>query len=462
MFAIAVEYLTGRVVAALSDRVTPEWPPHPARLFMALVATWGELGEAEAGRRVLTRLEALGPPALYASKAGLGASPKCYVPVNDVRGDTKAGAGKFLPADRERKERYFPSVIPDESTVYFVWPLGGLDPEGLVVLSWLCARTTYVGHSRTLVHVKVVTTAPPANLVPIEGRGGVQLRIPWPGAVGELVDEYRAGRRPNMDVWCSYAVPRTDAVVRPVRGALGEDRLIVLRRHDGPRLPLRATLGLTAALRGAVVRAATPPVPELLSGHAPGGGPGRQTHVAYVPLADVGHEHADGCLVGLGVILPAEVDEPSRGACLRAISDAIASPLRLGDLGAWRLESAAEDRRRVLDPTVWVGPARRWATVTPIVLDRHPKREGDAEAVIARACEYAGLPVPVEVACRPVSTLRGVPHARDFPMYSCGKPATQRWHTHAVVVFGAPVSGPVALGRGRFRGYGLCRPQGDA
>ena len=40
MFAIRVECLTGRYVAtAYDDRSRAEWPPHPARLFSALVAT---------------------------------------------------------------------------------------------------------------------------------------------------------------------------------------------------------------------------------------------------------------------------------------------------------------------------------------------------------------------------------------------------------------------------------------
>ena len=31
-------------------------------------------------------------------------------------------------------------------------------------------------------------------------------------------------------------------------------------------------------------------------------------------------------------------------------------------------------------------------------------------------------------------------------------------HTHASIVFAAPVRGPVIIGSGRYRGYGLCRP----
>ncbi|MFN8876672.1 MAG: type I-U CRISPR-associated protein Csb2, partial [Gemmatimonadota bacterium] len=43
MFALRLDLLTGRYAAtSFDDRRRAEWPPHPARLFSALVATWGE------------------------------------------------------------------------------------------------------------------------------------------------------------------------------------------------------------------------------------------------------------------------------------------------------------------------------------------------------------------------------------------------------------------------------------
>ena len=43
MFAIAIELLAGRYTATrFNDRAEPEWPPHPARLFSAMVAAWAD------------------------------------------------------------------------------------------------------------------------------------------------------------------------------------------------------------------------------------------------------------------------------------------------------------------------------------------------------------------------------------------------------------------------------------
>ena len=96
MFAIEVNFLTGRYVAtAHDDREGHEWPPHPARLFSALIATWAEAAEeAEAAegecvavsrRAALEWLESQAAPALAASEAAPRKVVKHYVPVNDTR-----------------------------------------------------------------------------------------------------------------------------------------------------------------------------------------------------------------------------------------------------------------------------------------------------------------------------------------------------------------------------------------
>lgn len=114
-------------------------------------------------------------------------------------------------------------------------------------------------------------------------------------------------------------------------------------------------------------------------------------------------------------------------------------------------------------------PARTFATITPIVLDRHLKqrgkmREDEIKAQIASACRNIGLPQPDEVVADKHSAFEGAPSA--YP--SGATPAWMRWRqpqaiasrqlTHAVVRFGVPVAGPVILGAGRFLGLGLCRP----
>ena len=200
--------------------------------------------------------------------------------------------------------------------------------------------------------------------------------------------------------------------------------------------------------------------PEVISGHGPAGQPSTKPHLAYVPLPDVGHEHADGHLLGVAVLVPSRLDDSETRKCIAAIAAAMNGSLVMGRIGAWTVESEPpnEPSRKALDPLSWTRASRRWATVTPIVLDQFPKAEGDAEAVIALACERLGLPRPRDVLAMPVSPVLGVPAAREFPAEPPREGKPKRWHTHAVISFDEEVAGPVVVGAGRYQGYGFCRP----
>jgi CRISPR-associated protein Csb2 len=83
---LQVRYLTGRSVAtAYNDREHAEWPPHPARLYSALVATWAESEAQDAAERdALEWLANLDAPSIYASDASRRQVVPHFVPVNDV------------------------------------------------------------------------------------------------------------------------------------------------------------------------------------------------------------------------------------------------------------------------------------------------------------------------------------------------------------------------------------------
>src|SRR5579871_1572811 len=128
MFALEVEYLAGRSVAtARHDRELAEWPPHPGRLFCALVAACHEsdltADEREAGRNALCWLEQQDSPAISVSEASARDIISVFVPVNDVKSpdlkpDRVPSAGQIvsalevLPERRPKQPRFFPSVTP--------------------------------------------------------------------------------------------------------------------------------------------------------------------------------------------------------------------------------------------------------------------------------------------------------------------------------------------------------------
>lgn len=243
-----------------------------------------------------------------------------------------------------------------------------------------------------------------------------------------------------------------------------------LEREEGPyrQLDLACVLAVTQRWREALLshsndlpaRART-----VLSGHDSDGLPLQDAHLAFVPLAFVGDRYADGRLLGMGIALPNDLSRDHRREIMKAVGRIDA--LKLGQLGVWGAEPVLAARPPLnLRAGTWTGHpkgATRWLTVTPIVFDQHPKSrekaayQAEISAMVAQCCTRIGLPLPREVIATPVSSHPGVPPARAFPLLQ-RKDGTPRRHAHAHLVFDAPVFGPIILGAGRYRGYGICRP----
>ncbi len=477
MAAIAIRYLNGWAMATDSaDRERAEWPPHPDRVFMALAAAHFETDGDDGEREALRWLEEQDAPGMWASEANDRTVVTTYVPVNDTpslnRRQRRAPSGQqmraglqLLPETRSRQPRQFPVAIPLDPTVYLVWPEE--PPPGVRAgLESLCGKMVRVGHSASLVQAWVEDAPPAPNLVRTDGVAHHYMRVPGPGRLEHLAYQHSLGRRPERSPWAGYARPQPEEP-SPAPGSVFQSGLLVLRRVDGRLMGLESALLLTTALRNAVIRNCPQPVPEWVGGHDPQGRPSQSPHLAFLPLPFAGSEHADGHLLGLALAIPEHVEPAEAGRCLNPAlgpgEDGVLRRVRLygGNGFEWALELESRDSPPVsLRSDVWTGPARRWATVTPVVFDRHPKgqdREAQAERMVADACEHAGLPRPRDVVLSQVSLHLGVPHSRRFPPLarrSGGRPQ----HLHAVVTFAEPVRGPVILGAGRYLGYGMCRP----
>jgi len=243
-----------------------------------------------------------------------------------------------------------------------------------------------------------------------------------------------------------------------------------LERRSGPsvRLRLRHVAQVVQRWREALVSQANDMpdrVREVVSGHARDGGPLKGPHLAFVPLAFVDDPHADGRLWGVAVALPRDLAAADRRQALRVLGRV--HELKLGALGVWELI------RELGDPPAWNLCAEawtahpegttHWATTTPVAFDRHPKARDRAAyhrevaQMIGDACVGIGLPRPREVIVTSASAYLGVPPTFEFPRLQ-RKDGTERRHAHAILVFDQPVVGPVLIGAGRYRGYGVCRP----
>ena len=274
--------------------------------------------------------------------------------------------------------------------------------------------------------------------------------------------------RPTPGRWQGYARPAAPELAS-VPHSVFDSRFVVLT-ISGRRAPLLATLKLTAALRGLLMsKCPVQPPPEWFSGHRPGGTASSMPHIALAPLAFTGSQHADGRIMGLALIPPRGLAAQEASRCLGPLLTDAETGLPRDDLrlfdGDW-LECVIEQETRERPPAnlnvwTWTKASRVWASVTPVVLNRHfdgkDKWERAAESV-KEMCGHIGLPRPSDVLLHPVSLVEGVPHGREYPRLARKADRGRRSHSHAVVIFDQPVCGPVLLGAGRFRGYGICRP----
>ena len=259
MFAIAIELLAGRYTATeFNDRSQAEWPPHPARLYSAMVAAWADSDEPDPAERAALRwLEDQGAPAIHCGVAGPRTVVTHFVPVNDPTalsrdlsrtftaiedareslaaaqgaGDAKAeqraqtvltkaqakakndaakastATGRetatvvesvmaVLPENRGKQGRTYPTVIPSDQSVWFAWDNAVASPEDMAALDAILGRVGRIGHSSTLVACRCADTGPGTepSWVPGGTKDPTRLRVPRTGLIDRLERAYETHR----------------------------------------------------------------------------------------------------------------------------------------------------------------------------------------------------------------------------------------------------------------------------
>ena len=463
MFIIRVTYLMGRVYSAVFEdgdsKVEPEWPPHPSRLFSALVSAWGDSGAEDLLRPALQWLERQPPPIVHAGDCTKRKIVQAFVPVND---------NALLPEDRPRKPRAFPSATLVHPEVYFEWAES--PPEDVVkALQHVLQRTSSLGHSASLVVAEI------ADSVPAPGRRvwhpsathGIRMRVPYEGRLDDLTSRYarfqKEGNkvfRPSAGQTALYAeaeMPQAE----PFRSVFGP--MIVLRRDFGQRASLQSALSVTTALRGAMMSRSPQPVPEFLSGHGAGSTPAapvrsERPHVALIPLAKVSEKYPTGDLLGVAAVIPRSLTREEQATCwdIFGAIEELQMPW-----GKWNVSvSDAEEPTKGLRQEKWAGRGRIWSTVTPFVFDRYPKDPfgAEAEQTVKDAFQRVGLPEPVEIDLHYNPWHTGAFKASAYPPVHARPGKPQRYHCHVWARFEDDVQGPVIAGAGRYYGYGLFLP----
>jgi CRISPR-associated protein Csb2 len=475
VLTLEIELLTGVYRAALPDGSAPEWPPHPERVFSALVQAWGDGGERADERLALEWLEAIEAAPLIEASAEWYARDQAdvYVPPNDAR----SGELALLPDHRSRQARSFTACIPADPIVRLQWPVTPPD-EHLEALRRLAHRVSSLGHSASFVRVLLQPDGaldPNRTWRPHE-RGSHSLRGLYRGRLADLVAWYREGRRPLTRSTIRYAAPE-ERPDRPTPSSVfgGVQDWFVFEDVDRTAPDLLGFAHVARRLRHALMSLGPQPPPEVISGHSADGSPSQRPHAAIVPLLDVGWPHSSGRLLGLAVVLPRTLGWDDRAPALTALArfarvdrgpDALAE-LRFARF-TWSLRRLALPDRASLDPARWCGTATTWASATPVVLDRFPDRNDPVQeaAFIAESCRSIGLPEPISIEIHKHSALRGAPsaypargaaHVPDWS-FPAGSKLVQRPRRHVWIEFAEPVTGPMILGAGRYQGFGLCLP----
>lgn len=447
----------------------PEWPPSPMRLAQALVAgartgypgrSWSQVQADAMG--LLSRQ----PPLIVGPEAKRATRCTYFVPNN--QSDVVLDRQERLTSKVARPHR-----LLGGETVHYVWAIQAGEEEKAT--RCLCDMARYVralgwGIDQVVATGRILSEVQVAGLPGrrwrpwrLQRRGSQGWRVPREGFVDDLdrcyrsflerVDgqTYRPHRRPtSFDVvhYFSSATlpPRSYAAFELPEG-------VAFRAEDIAKVAAMVrSLACRLAKEDEKAHAFPGGTEVYVAGHVEHGTDVTPPRFSYLPLPSIGHEHADGMIRRLLIAEPFGGDaaharwaeQRLRNGTLRDESGNERGVL----LDLWRRRSG-----RVV--ALYVREARRWHSVTPVVLPGFDDGEQvKAERLFLKAVAQAGVLIEAveSFALRKAPFWPGATHPRHYfvPEYMRH---FSRWHV--AVRFRDPIPGPLALGVGRHVGLGL-------
>ncbi len=465
---IDVEFLHGTFRAdpdglAHTGRMTRgEWPPSPSRVFAALIAADGT------GMRCrvtdgseLEILEQLGLPVIHADPQPVHQELKTrYV----VRQHGRAEKGTHQEYVARVGVPVHPGVRVSLKNPHVVYVYeSAVSSETLVALQRRAARVGYLGGADSPVRVRISAHKPDhvsddEGFVP-DPEGDVRISVPRSGHTRVWDALYESWCERGVDVARSqYPALRYQVTYRSPGSTEDEagNGAVAAWLRLRASVPGRRIAALTSVFKRAVLaqydRIFGEP-PAVLHGH---GHAERGFEIArYLALPDAGFERSRGRIHGLALWLPQDCESgiaERAGTAARSIRQLRSSGLVV-DVDPW----AEEARPRAARPDRWEeASSRRWATAFPAIHERHGPL---TLAEVARWCAHAGLPEPLAFRSDRHPLVHGGVDLAPIEVHRPNRPG--RPYSHIELVFGEPISGPVVIGAGRQRGFGLCVPVGD-
>jgi len=462
--SISATFLTGRYHGE-------EWPPSPARLFQALVAgvkTGGYRARWPEVNGALRWLEESPAPVILARKTAAGGAYRLSVPNNDFDSVARAwAAGRPAnPTELRTMKTVSPRAIPaDAPHVRYVWPVSGGDAAALERLRTLTDCLFSLGWGVDMAYASVEMGDPPRDGYEewAPSANGVALKVPVPGFLTDLEETHEAftNRTKTMNTDTRPTVYRLQRYER--RAAAGAPHSEMQLAWLGDRGPVHwhAAMEVAAWLRhaaaGALAGERNVDVNSFVLGHTEGQDD-RSQRLAFVPLPSIGHPSADGRVRRIMFVEP-------RGGDGRVV-DRLKTRLRgvsVTTEEGQRACAMAEDDGRL--NKFYGARARRWWSVTPVVLHGHNAARGrvsvtKTEALLRRAFEFGGFDpgmiesvafqqAPLWAGAGAAAKARVPGHLQGYPRY------------HVEVIFREAVQGPVLAGIGRYYGIGVFAAPGD-
>ncbi len=472
-----------------------ESTPTPARMFQALVAGVGISGPLDqVSVSALKWLEELQqPPTVAYPSATRGRSVVNYVPNNDL--DSKRGDYRRIGEIRTKKP-ISPLLFNPEIPFLFAWQFDHDDAEYAEQVCRLADRVYQLGRAVDMAwaSAELISTDelldklhsyPGVVRHPSPGNGNVD--CPTPGSLESLKRRYMAAamrfdytadgkgqtfRRRPKPKWRRVNYEGT-----------GSRFIFELRRSDDTGFvpwPLERVSKLVESLRNAAVDKLKSALPDraadidrVLTGRRPNGANGGPTsaRVRIVPLPSIGHPQADRQIRRVLVDIPAECplrpDDVSWAMSGLQLTDVILPE----SIDVTR--SADHNQPRHYGT---VRPARRWRSVTPVVLPDATRRRIDprrqkaeakagrekyaehvmASSAVTQALRHAGVGAgirSVRVQREPFER-----HGRRVEPFAEGTRFSKHSLWHVDLELETPVNGPLTIGNGRFLGMGLMQP----
>ncbi len=454
----------------------PEWPPSPHRVYQAMLcaaARNGCDGEDEFGW-----FEKLDSPEIIAPDTTDAQKIEFFVPNNDADVSKKFERQSRLTGKVARPTR----ILGDSTTVRYLWPIRPDDEAMARKIIHHARLISAVGWGIDLAVAdgRLVEAVESAWILGMQrwipASHGNVLRCPSEGTLKDLREVHDSFM--NRIDGKYYQMPRRPGVFRETA---------YRKVHDNtPRRPLiafkllqpdddserfasfdqRQAMHVAQWVRGLACKLSKPGEDGFVEGYdskqyvrgyvSPAAKKGPSPpRFSYLPIPSIGNEHADGRVRRFVVAEP----YGSTGECLKWVRERLNLQTLTDKTGQEKAQliyvNVKSDKGNVLE--CYTRQSKVFETVTPVFLTGHDDRNyHKTQKLLLKAVEQAGFAQEdiENIYLQKAPFFPGAFHPRDYalPHYLKEHPHSA---IHARIIWKQPISGPLAIGAGRYYGLGL-------